>query len=283
MLIYIRLLWLFIPCVILTLYCINLLFPFGWCKKFNLNNAQRKGLYYSSILLWYIGLCLLFKDFIVSVNLTATYIITKEVYNYFVLSVTFMAISILLDIIFFKNFNISKLNIKGIELTLDEVKDITESSLIRKEDYALICNIVLEQYEIISDIRDYVNGLTSIEENSIYKDLLNIYFKKRKSIEFQCYYNDDENNGFKLLKENNGFSDNEFSAIQYSLLLNGVCIPTQDKLRVIYAHITTSFVFPDLLLMIKSNGDSLFEHEHLIIQNIISIFDTELYISTKEE
>lgn len=202
MLIYIRLFWVFIPCVILIFYCINMLFPFGWCKSFNLNNSQRKGLCYSSIFLWYLGFCLLFKEFIISVNLTDTYKITKEVYNYFVLSIVFIVISILLDLIFFKNINISKLNIKGIELTLDEVKDITESSIIRREDYALV---------------------------------------------------------------------------------NGVCIPNQDKLRVIFAHITTSFVFPDLLLMIKSNGDSLFEHEHLIIQNIISIFDAELYISTIED
>ncbi|ADU74481.1 MAG TPA: hypothetical protein DEF39_09360 [Hungateiclostridium thermocellum] len=86
-----------------------------------------------------------------------------------------------------------------------------------------------------------------------------------------------------MSKKNNNLSDVEFSAIQYSLLVNGVCIPPQDELRVIYAHITTSFVFPDLLVVIKSNEGSLFVYEHLIIQNIVSIFDTELYIATKEE
>jgi len=69
-----------------------------------------------------------------------------------------------------------------------------------------------------------------------------------------------------MSKKNNNLSDVEFSAIQYSLLVNGD------------AHITTSFVFPDLLVVIKSNEGSLFVYEHLIIQNI-----TELYIATKEE
>lgn len=280
----IRLLWLLIPCIFLLYFCKNLLFPSRWYKSINLNSSQRKGLYYSSVLLWYIIFCVLFEDFITSINLTDTYKITKEVHNYGVLTVVFIVISIVIDIIIFKNINISKLNIKGIELTVDEVNDITESSIIRKEDYILICNIILEQYEIISKIKDYVNGLSSINENTIYKDLLNVYFKKRNNIEFQCYYNDNDDNGFKLLKEDNRISDNEFSAIQYSLLVNGVCIPPQDKLRVIYANIITSFVFPDLLLVIKSNGDNvLFEHEHLIIQNIISIFDKELFIFTKEE
>jgi len=36
-------------------------------------------------------------------------------------------------------------------------------------------------------------------------------------------------------------------------------------------------------VVIKSNEGSLFVYEHLIIQNIVSIFDTELYIATKEE
>lgn len=280
---YIRLVWVFIPCIVLALYCINIIFPFWWCKRFNLNSSQRRGFCYSSILLWYLGFCLLCKDYIISVNLKDTYKITKEVYNYFILSIVFILVVFLFDIIFFRNISISKLNIKGIELTLDEVKEITESSIIRKEDYKMVCSIILEQYEIISEIRDYVNGLSSIKEETIYKDLLKIYFKRRKNIEFQCYYLDEENNGFKQLKKNNNFSDNEFSAIQYALSVNGVCIPNQDKLRVIFAHITTSFVFPDLLIMIKSNGDSLFEHEHLIIQNIITLFDAELYISTIED
>ncbi len=274
---YIKCLWLLVPCILLLVYCKNMVWPSSLYKNLKLNKQQKKGLYYSAFLIWYIVFCILFSNYIISINLTDNYKISKEVYNYFITTIIFVLVSFLLDIILFKNINISRLNIKGIELSMEEVDKMAEAVIIRKEDYQLLCGIILAQYEVLTNTIDYINTLQFIDEENIYKDFLKNYSDRRVALEIQCYYHSSE--GWSELKANNELSDVEFSAIQYSLEMNGVCVPPQDVIRTIYAKIVTSFVFPDLLVLLKGkNGSILYEHEHLVIQNIISAFDKELFI-----
>jgi len=86
-----------------------------------------------------------------------------------------------------------------------------------------------------------------------------------------------------MSKKNNNLSDVEFSAIQYSLLVNGGLYSASGRTESNLCAYYNIFCVSGFVGGNKSNEGSLFVYEHLIIQNIVSIFDTELYIATKEE
>jgi len=204
-------------------------------------------------------------------KLLKEYNIQKDIANHSIVFCVYLVSLLFIDFIFIRKINLTKLNIKGIELNMDEIDDITESHIIQKEKIDIMKNVLTAEYNTICMIQEHLDQLDCIDEETIYIDLLRIYTNLRRCVSIECHYLAD----MERLKLDNNMSDEEFSAIQHTIELNNVCIIVEEKVTTIYAKIFTSFVFDDLIVKITGN---LYEEEHKVIQNIVSAFDKQLTI-----
>lgn len=273
MLYYLRLIWFLSPVIFLLYYTKNLLWKDKWFKKAagRLEKNSKKRLFYLMSLFWYIGFCTLNYNQIVDLKLLKEYNIQKDIANHTIVFCVYLVSLLFIDFIFIRKINLTKLNIKGIELNMEEIDDITESHIIQKEKIDILRNVLFAEYNTICMIHEHLGKLECIDEETIYIDLLRIYTNLRRCVSIECHYYAD----MERLKIDSNMSDEEFSAIQHTMELNNVCLIIEEKVTTIYAKIFTSFVFDDLIVRITGN---LYEEEHKVIQNIVSAFDKQLTI-----
>lgn len=272
MLYYLRLFWLLCPVLFMLYYAKNLIWQDKWYKKAGrLEKNSKKKLFYLMSIFWYIGFSILNNSQIADLKLLKEYNIQKDIANHSIVFCVYLVSLLFIDFIFIRKINLTKLNIKGIELNMDEIDDITESHIIQKEKIDIMKNVLTAEYNTICMIQEHLDQLDCIDEETIYIDLLRIYTNLRRCVSIECHYLAD----MERLKLDNNMSDEEFSAIQHTIELNNVCIIVEEKVTTIYAKIFTSFVFDDLIVKITGN---LYEEEHKVIQNIVSAFDKQLTI-----
>ena len=251
----------------------NILYNKGMFKYLNIDKKTSRQFYFLFSIIWMlVVICTYYSDIlnsnIVDVNKVG------NVWNLIYVTLGMFVFIVVWDFLFISCRSISSVIIKDMKIMSEELEELKVSEIIESKYFDTLKNILNAEHTLISNMSDFVNNdilESDIEGVSIYKLLLKKYAKVRKDLKIQIYTYDKQ--GYKALCESGNVSDAKLSGIQYSIESLGFCVPTDTSKDIIYALIVPrcSDAF-----IIKLEADYLYSSEHLIIENLINVFDTTL-------
>jgi hypothetical protein len=181
-----------------------------------------------------------------------------------------------MEITFFSTINIKKFSFKGMEMTVDDMKEFRDISRMGKDNYKISANVVKAQNRIICEMENYIES-QEFYPPILYENLVAKYENIRKDVKIRCF--DDNVEGLKKMAENNKLEIEKLTHIMCTLKEYGVCICKEKCGKRIYALIDTKFTPDDMIVVIA--GKNTINGEHLIVRNIVSILDLHLRIEVE--
>ncbi len=238
----------------------------------NINKQSIKRTYYFLVAIW-ITLFIKYNN----VNILSTFNIKNDssihYLNEIILICLLFFIAYIWDIFFISCKQINKIALKGIEITTEEFKEATKAIESNLDNYNTLQVLIKIQYTMFRNMKLYYQRMKDLSSGIIYKKIIEKYTRLRRDLTIDVYY--DNPKSLEIIQKKHKIDKVHFSSICYSLSKYGVCIPNlyddSEKDRM-FAAITTSFTKDDLLLVIV--GEKISNNENLIIQNIISYFDS---------
>jgi len=191
--------------------------------------------------------------------------------NFVYIIIGFSLFSVVWDFLFISCRNISSFIFKDLKITSEEIEDIKLSDMIDNRNLELLNNVLKAQNKLISGMHEYVIKFMSckkIDEDLMYRKLINKYRAERKNVKIYVYKNDDE--GFKKMQKDFKHDNSKMSGIKYALEVYNHCVPDDIEEDIIYAIVYTR-LNGEYIIVLKS--DFLYRNEHAVIQNIIHICD----------
>lgn len=263
-----------IPFIVFLLYIFFNIKSFKWFN--NIGKKTLRRIYYLFSLSYIIVFVNYFYKDIVTVNLLSKYTINKAIFNMLCIVVLMSIITILWDILFISCISFNRLAFKDLEMSTENVEEIKISENTDEKNIEVLHTVLSTQISLIAEMEEYINNI-EYQEETMYKDLIKKYANTRKSIEISCY--DYTNDGILKLKKEHDLDDLKFSAISYSLNTIGVCTPEDTKNDVIYSKINTAI--GEYIIVLSS--EYLYKFEHIIVQNLVCLFDLYIDIIYKNE
>lgn len=244
---------------------------FSWFEKIDKKKIRR--IYYLFSLIWSVAFIVVFQDRIENKKIISSYFVDHATINLILTAIFIALFTFVWDVLFISCHSVSKLSLKGLEITTQEFTEATKAIESKVEDLLLLERIMKVQYILIMDMHNYYISLKYFNSNTIYTKLIKKYVRLRRNVSIDCYpYN---SQGLEKVKKDLKVDDVTFSSIYHTLEVDGVCLPLAGKVSdKLFAVVNVSFAYDDLLLVISS--ERIAKNEHLILQSIISHFDAIL-------
>ena len=266
-----------IPLVISASYII--LSFFRWFNKVDKKLIRR--IYYFCSIIW-ILLIVNNSDLqiieVTTVNNTEN---SPNTINNWLLGLGLFVLVIIWDVLFISCRQINKFIYKGLEVSTEEYNAVTTSVTTDVANYNCLQEIIKIQYDMFLSMEYYLSRMKNLDGGIIYKRIINTYRGKRKNINIDVYYNNE--NDMEEIRNQYKIDKSHFSNIYYTLNQYGFCVPQLPNIDTDFmlVVITTLFTKDNLLLVIK--GGKILNNENLVLQNLISYFDRLIELQAYKE
>ncbi|PAB60491.1 hypothetical protein [Anaeromicrobium sediminis] len=234
-------------------------------------------IYYFLNLIWITIFLMNFHEPICSADLLIKYNTwDREIFNVGAVAILLILAIKFMEITFFSTINIKKFSFKGMEMTVDDMKEFKHISRLGKDNHKISANVVKAQNRIICEMEKYIES-QEFYPPILYENLVAKYQNLRKDVKIRCF--DDNTEGLRKMAQTNKLEIEKLTHIMCTLKEHGVCICKTKCGKKIYGLIDTKFTPDDMIVVIE--GSNTINGEHLIVRNIIGILDLHLHIEVE--